>query len=46
MSAVLYTAAIGLAFVHTSIAYGLIVAVALIWFIPDRRLERAVGAGE
>jgi uncharacterized membrane protein len=45
-SAVLYTAAIGLAFVRTWIAHGLIVAVACMWFIPDRRIERSVGANE
>jgi TMEM175 potassium channel family protein len=38
----LYAAAIGLAFVNTWIACGLYVLVAAIWFIPDRRIERAV----
>jgi uncharacterized membrane protein len=46
MSTVLYTAAFGLAFVRTWIAHVLVVAVALMWFIPDRRLERAVGAND
>jgi uncharacterized membrane protein len=46
MSAVFYVAAIGLAFVQTWIAHSLIVAVALMWFIPDRRIERAVHAAD
>jgi uncharacterized membrane protein len=46
-SLVLYVAAIPLAFVHRAIADALYVAVALIWFIPDRRIEsRLQGAGE
>jgi len=32
--------AIPLAFVHEWLAWGLYVAVALIWLIPDRRIER------
>lgn len=38
----LYTAAIGLAFVSTTISGLLIVLVALIWFIPDKNIERAL----
>jgi hypothetical protein len=34
--------AIGMAFVHPGIAYGLYMLVAFIWLIPDRRIERAV----
>lgn len=41
-SALLYAAAIGLAFVNTWIADALYVLVALIWFVPDRRIERAL----
>lgn len=41
-SALLYAMAIGLAFVDTWIADGLYVLVALIWFVPDRRIERAL----
>jgi len=36
----LYTAAIPLAFVNPWIAVGLYVLVAIIWFIPDPRIER------
>jgi TMEM175 potassium channel family protein len=35
-----YTAAIGLSFVNQWIADGLYVFVAVIWFVPDRRIER------
>ncbi|MGI9023162.1 MAG: TMEM175 family protein [Acidimicrobiales bacterium] len=41
-SPVLYVAAIPLAFVNRWIAFGLYVAVALMWLVPDRRLEAAV----
>jgi len=40
LSLVLYTAAIGLAFVSPWISYGIYVAVALSWFVPDRRFTR------
>src|SRR5204863_622963 len=39
VSLVLYAAAIPLAFVNQMISDALYVAVALIWFIPDRRIE-------
>jgi len=39
LSAVLYAAAILLAFVHTWIAATIYVVVALIWLVPDRRIE-------
>jgi uncharacterized membrane protein len=39
-SLVMYAAAIPLAFVDRRVAYALYVGVALIWFIPDRRIER------
>jgi uncharacterized membrane protein len=42
LSAGLYLAAIGLAFVHPFIADGIYVAVAMMWFIPDRRIERTI----
>ena len=35
-----YTAAIPLAFVHAAIAGGLYILVALIWLVPDRRIEK------
>src|SRR5258706_3215175 len=42
ISLVLYTLAIPLAFVYTWLALGLLVAVAIIWFIPDRRIENTI----
>ena len=39
-SIAMYAAAIPLAFMNRWLAYALYVAVALIWFIPDRRIER------
>jgi uncharacterized membrane protein len=41
LSLVLYAAGVGLAFVSPWIAYGCYVAVAVIWFIPDRRFTRS-----
>lgn len=42
-SLVSYALAIGLAFVSTWIADVLFVAMAVMWLIPDRRMERAMG---
>ena len=42
VSAVLYASAILLAFVKVWVADALYVLVALIWFIPDRRIERSL----
>ena len=39
LSAVLYLVGIGLAFVHALVAQAVYVGVALIWLIPDRRIE-------
>jgi hypothetical protein len=36
-----YAAATALAFVSTWISYVLIAAVAVMWFVPDRRFSRA-----
>ncbi len=44
-SLVLYIAAIGLAFVIPWLAGALYVAVALMWLVPDRRIERALAGG-
>src|SRR5436190_10322498 len=44
VSPVCYLCAIGLAFVNEMIAGAIYVAVAAMWFIPDRRLARAAGA--
>lgn len=40
LSLVLYTTAIPLAFLSTVLAFALFVVVAIIWFVPDRRIER------
>ncbi len=40
-SLVIYAVAIPFAFVNSWVAYSLYGAVALMWFIPDRRMERA-----
>lgn len=42
ISPVLYVIAIPAAFVHPAIAGSLYVAVALIWLVPDARIERAL----
>jgi len=44
ISPMLYAAAIPLAFVHELIADALYVTVALIWFVPDRRIESRLNA--
>jgi uncharacterized membrane protein len=41
-SLILYSTAIGMAFVDPWIAQGIFVVVAIIWFVPDRRIEAAV----
>jgi uncharacterized membrane protein len=40
LSTVLYASAIPLAFVHQAIADAIYVCVALMWLVPDRRIER------
>jgi uncharacterized membrane protein len=42
LSPVMYLAAVALAFVSPWIACGIYVAVALIWLVPDRRIERVL----
>jgi uncharacterized membrane protein len=44
ISAALYLAAIPLAFVHQLIADGIYVFVALMWLVPDRRIEQKLSA--
>ena len=44
LSLAFYVAAIPLAFVHQTIADALYVAVALIWLVPDRRIESKLDA--
>jgi uncharacterized membrane protein len=42
VSVALYAAAVGLAFVEPKISCALYVVVAVMWLIPDRRIERAL----
>jgi uncharacterized membrane protein len=42
ISALLYASAVPLAFVHRAIAGAIYIAVALLWLVPDRRIERAL----
>jgi uncharacterized membrane protein len=46
LSLVIYALAIGLAFLNSLLAFCLYVVVAVIWFIPDRRIEDKVNKGE
>ncbi len=45
LSIVLYLAALALAFAHPFIAVGVYVAVALMWLVPDRRIEKILVRG-
>jgi uncharacterized membrane protein len=44
LSPMLYAVAIGLAFVNSWLPLGLYIAVALMWLVPDRRVERTLAA--
>lgn len=46
LSPVIYISAIGLAFVLPWISIGLYAGAALIWLVPDRRIERTLKGGE
>ncbi|HYI11115.1 MAG TPA: TMEM175 family protein [Thermoanaerobaculia bacterium] len=46
LSIVLYLAGIGTAFIHPLIADALYTTVALIWLVPDRRIEEKLAHGE
>ena len=46
MSPVLYAAAIALSFFQPRIAGGIYIFVALLWLIPDRRIERVMEENE
>ncbi len=46
LSPLLYASAIGAAFVHPGIADALYLLAALVWLIPDRRIERALAQAE
>ena len=43
-SLAIYVAAVFLAFVNARLAFGMYVLVAVLWFVPDRRIERALGS--
>jgi TMEM175 potassium channel family protein len=45
LSPLLYTAGIGLSFVNHWLAVAIYAGVALMWLIPDRRLERTITSG-
>jgi hypothetical protein len=45
LSPFFYALAIPAAFINTVISGALYVAVALIWLLPDKRIERVVAAG-
>ena len=45
-SVVLYAVAIGLAFVEPALSKAIYVLVALIWVVPDRRIERILAGRE
>jgi uncharacterized membrane protein len=44
LSLVTYLVAIGLAFLNSWLGFGLYVVVAVIWFIPDQRIEKALSS--
>jgi uncharacterized membrane protein len=44
VSLLIYTAAVLLAFVNSWFAFGLYILVAIIWLIPDRRIERILNS--
>ena len=46
ISVVIYAVAIALAFVNPWVALALYVAVALMWFVPDRRFEQSSRASD
>jgi uncharacterized membrane protein len=46
LSLALYAAAIGLAFVNPAISDAVYAGVALMWFVPDRRIERRLNRTE
>ena len=46
VSILLYAVAIGMAFINTTISLLLYLLVAIIWFIPDRRIEKVLTGSE
>ena len=45
ISCILYTVAIGAAFIHEAIGGVLVILVAIMWLIPDRNIERSLHEG-
>ena len=45
-SVALYTSAVGIALVCPWVAYAIYVVVAIMWLVPDRRIERLISATE
>jgi uncharacterized membrane protein len=43
ISIVLYAIGIPLSFIHPAMGYSLYILVALMWLVPDRRIEKAIG---
>jgi len=43
ISPILYIAGIGAAFIHPYVACAIYALVALLWLVPDRRVERVLG---
>ncbi len=43
LSVVLYLVGVGCAYIHPAISYALYACVSIIWWIPDKRMVRAVG---
>jgi uncharacterized membrane protein len=44
LSILMYLLAIAAAFAHTAISFALFFAVSVMWFIPDKRIEQALGS--
>ena len=45
LSLVLYAASIPLAFLHAALSIAIFVMVALLWLLPDRRIEKNLASG-
>jgi uncharacterized membrane protein len=46
ISIIIYAIAIGLSWVNSSISFTLYIVVAIIWFIPDKRIEKKIVVSE
>jgi uncharacterized membrane protein len=43
LSLLFYPAGVGLAFVHPWLGFAVYILVAIVWFVPDRRIEQRIG---